>query len=229
MIDRTSNQASRRKAFGSILADTHVSFANWPLYWTTLEMFMRPTPTPYMIYDSNDDLDDLKYDALFQDSESSDLFHKKLNQMELTDKQKYVQTILAELMCSVANQINSSFSNPKQKYKFIFSGSSATHLANNLLVDVILGHGATIRSTVDICDRTHSVPIFRPLREFSKKEIAFYLLGRKLKYHVKTDLSTCTNRKASIQRATESFLSKLYVDYPSTYSTLLRTGNKMQD
>lgn len=216
-----------------ILLDyTHSLFPDWPIYWTTLEMALISSgshkETIYARYEPQKSLTLPEYKYILDNQAALDTLIESTKSMDLTDKHQHVENYIIKLVDKIANIINSSL-DQLDKFKYIFTGSSATQLANNLLVDVILGHGATIRSTVNICDTRTVVPILRPLKDFSKKELAFYLRARGIDCYPQTNFSTFGDRKESIQKATESFLSKLYVDFPSTYSTLIKMGNRMQE
>lgn len=227
-----TDRSNRKKNLLSLLRRTHELYPEWPLYWTTLEMtelLSKGFSPLYVQYNPQEDLNSSIYDLYLNNIDASQALEQAIKSQDLTDRLQYIQTCTNELINQVAQDINSASNEPSSSFKFVFKASSATQLANNLLVDVILGEGASIRSAVSICDFKPVVPIVRPMRDFSKKEIAFYLKAKNLDFHVHPNLCTFADRKASIQNLTEAFLSKLYVDYPATYSTLLRTGNKMQD
>lgn len=224
-----------------LLSNLSQTYKGWPIYWTTLEVatiLSQETPEDnsplFARFDPGDDLI-LAGKHLLDNNDSYKALHANMaNHEDLTDRQQYLQDLCDHLINTVASQVNSSLLHqshqPDQQFKYVFTGHSATQLANNLLVDVILGKGSTLRSAVSICDTRPAIALVRPMRDFSKKEIAFYLNARDINLpFVEQNLLTFASRKSSIQTVTESFLSKLYVDYPSTYSTLLRTGNKLQN
>lgn len=72
----------------------------------------------------------------------------------------------------------------------------------------------------------------RPMREFSNKELIFYL---KLQPYVdsnelpfkQNDVVTGKPIKSSINRMTENFLLQLQEDFPSTLYAIFKTGNKI--
>lgn len=235
IYDKTKRglNSERLEKLKGLLEYTHNMYPDWPIYWTTLEMVDMSQQiggeAVFAQYEPKKELSDPKFKFLLDNVTAYDSLIDTIECLDPTDKQKYVQERIIKLVDNVANAINSSKLGQMDKFKFIFTGSSATLLANNLLVDVILGHGATIRSAVNVCDNRTVVPILRPLRDFSKKEIAFYLRARGIECYTQTNFSTLANRKESIQKATEAFLSKLYVDFPSTYSTLIRMGDRMQE
>jgi len=77
-------------------------------------------------------------------------------------------------------------------------------------------------------DERHGIPILRPMREFTAKEIAFYAVMKKIKYTVKPTLVTNSSIKSSIRRLTESFVNGLQNEFPSTVYTIFKTGNKLK-
>lgn len=223
----------RLKKLKGLLDYTHNMYPDWPIYWTTLEMVNISQEfgeeAIFAQYEPKKAMSDAEFKFLLDNVTAYDSLVNSIKDLDPTDKQQYVKERIIKLIDNVANAINSSKLGQTDKFKFIFTGSSATQLANNLLVDVILGHGATIRSTVNVCDNRAVVPILRPLRDFSKKEVAFYLRARGIDCYIQTNFSTLANRRESIQKATEAFLSKLYVDFPSTYSTLIKMGDRMRE
>lgn len=225
--------SDRAKHLESILELAGRLYPDWPIYWTALELSSSQldcdTQVLYHKYNPNPGNTNIQLESDLSRAGTQRAFLETLEALDLTDRQQHIDCCLTDLIDRVAELINRSINSPEDCLKYVFTGSSATQLANNLLVDVILGKGSSIKSAVSVCDRRPAVPILRPMRDFSKKEIAFYLKARNIEFHLQTNSATTTDRKASIQKLTESFLSKLYVDYPSTYNTLLRTGNKMQE
>lgn len=218
------------------------TYPDWPIYFTNIEQYFSGNNNSrqnneqesdsinYIQYDTSVDENFIK-SQLNNDSHQNALREALEELPDLTERQRFLDRCCFSLLDRVVNQINSSCNQENDKLKYIVTGSCATQLANDLLVDVILGQGSSIGSAVSICDRRTQVPLMRPLREFNMKEIAFYLKAREIHTHVSVtpNLLTYRDRKASIQNVTEAFLSKLFLDYPSTYSTLLRTGSKMTE
>lgn len=232
ICDPDQEASQRLSKLDTFLSATKSNYPKWPIYWTTIEMIAQENNC-----DTNSPIC-LKYeDHLSETPSVGDLLDSQaalnclrtaLLNLDLTDKQHYLRKSTIDLIARAASSINKSI-NYSDQFSCIFTASSATQLANNLLVDVILGEGSTCHSTVSICDSRWATPIVRPMKEFSKKEIAFYLRARQLAHAPQINPTTLSESRASIQKLTESFLSKLSADYPSTYSTLLRTGNKLQD
>lgn len=198
-----------------LLDSLYKAYPLWTIYWTTLEMSSLTKPL-YKVYQPKSDIGT----DLFDDSQAINQFYEELEGRDMTERQKFIEKSVIKLIDHVAE---------REQFPFVFTGSCVTQLANDLLVDVILGQGASIHSSVDFCDRSGNVPLVRPIKDFTKKEIAFYLRARNLDYHVQTNFASLKGHKFNIQKLTESFLSKLSIDYPSTYSTLIKTGTKLQD
>uniref|UniRef100_A0A1A8DLX3 Cytoplasmic tRNA 2-thiolation protein 2 n=1 Tax=Nothobranchius kadleci TaxID=1051664 RepID=A0A1A8DLX3_NOTKA len=114
-------------------------------------------------------------------------------------------------------------------YSKLMLGDSCTRLAVKLLISISLGRGAQLAQDVGFSDsRYGDVISVRPMRDYSAKEIAFYCHMFNVPYVSVPSLHTKTQDKASIQRLTESFVTKLQTDFPSTVSTIYRTGEKLQ-
>lgn len=233
-VNQNINLKDRIENLETLLDATRSLYPDWPIYWASLDAVVSShnEPIAYAKYNKSGDVSNFQH--LLTNNDSVMKFQEVLEVLDdLTDREKFHQDSVINLIDGVANSINLSKSTDKSPskddIKFVFTASSATQLANNLLVNVILGFGSTSCSTVNVCDSRNLVPILRPMRDFSKKEISFYLRARNLKSSPKPTITTLADRNASIQKATESFLSKLYVDYPATYTTLLKTGNKLQD
>ncbi|XP_015243153.1 PREDICTED: cytoplasmic tRNA 2-thiolation protein 2 [Cyprinodon variegatus] len=117
----------------------------------------------------------------------------------------------------------------KHSYSKLMLGDSCTRLAVRLLTSISLGRGAQLAQDTGFSDcRYGDVVAVRPMREYSAKEIAFYNHLFKVPTVAVPNLETKTSDKSSIQRLTESFVTKLQTDFPSTVSTIYRTGEKLQ-
>lgn len=222
--DLTDGKDRRHGALKNFLSETSRRYQEWDLYYTTIEQCVNldnGLPVSWARYNQcSKKIEDLIVDANIECLET------KMKDLDSTQKQQYIQEQIPKLLSQVATCLN-YLCKEEDKIKFIFVGSTSTKLATDFLVNVILGLGSTSNPTVSVCDRRFDVPLFRPLRNFSKKEVAFYLRARDLNHHLDTNLATLVEGKSSIQKLTEGFLTKLYIDYPATYSTLLKTGSKL--
>ncbi|TNN50848.1 Cytoplasmic tRNA 2-thiolation protein 2 [Liparis tanakae] len=96
-------------------------------------------------------------------------------------------------------------------YSKVMLGDSCTRLAVKLLTSISLGRGAQLAQDTGFLDsRYGDVLLVRPMRDYSAKEIAYY------------NRMFSTSDKSSIQRLTESFVTKLQADFPSTVSAIYR-------
>ncbi|XP_042289242.1 cytoplasmic tRNA 2-thiolation protein 2 isoform X1 [Thunnus maccoyii] len=119
-------------------------------------------------------------------------------------------------------------------YSKLMLGDNCTRLAVKLLTSISLGRGAQLAQDTGFSDsRYGDIISVRPMRDYSAKEIAYYnhLFNVPSVFIPGLDTKVCvpqTTDKASIQRLTESFVTKLQADFPSTVSTIYRTSEKLQ-
>ncbi|XP_074865268.1 cytoplasmic tRNA 2-thiolation protein 2 isoform X2 [Carettochelys insculpta] len=137
----------------------------------------------------------------------------------LTAKEDLLQTLRTHLILHTARA---------QGYSKVMMGDSCTRLAVKLLTNLSLGRGASLAMDTGFSDDRHGdVVVVRPMREYSAKEIAFYnrLFGVPTVFTPALD--TKALEKASIHRVIERFLYGLQAEFPSTVSTVYRTGEKL--
>lgn len=137
----------------------------------------------------------------------------------LTAKEELLQTLRNHLILHVART---------HQYAKVMTGESCTRVAVKLLTNLCLGRGASLAVDTGFSDSRHGdVLILRPMRGFSVKEIAFYnrLFGVPSIFVPALDTKATDN--ASIHHLIESFLYKLQSQFPSTVSTVYRTGEKL--
>lgn len=223
-----TSASQRLKNLSRLLNDLTVTYESWPIYWTSIEMCMK-YPCDKNCYQSyKKDADLSAGNPLLCDELAYLEFQDAIKQAgDLTDQQRFVDHQCMDLIDRVTHNINLNAESHHKEIKYVLVGSSSTRLASGLLVDVILGEGSTIRSAISALDERPHVPVLRLLRDFSKKEIVFYLKAKNIEFSTQPNLLTKADRKACIQTVTEAFLSKLNVDYPSTYNTLMKTGDKL--
>ncbi|XP_037126856.1 cytoplasmic tRNA 2-thiolation protein 2-like [Syngnathus acus] len=114
-------------------------------------------------------------------------------------------------------------------YTKLMFGDNCTRLAVKLISSISLGRGAQLAQDTSFSDsRYGNVMSLKPMRDYSAKEIAYYNHIFRVPSVFTPNLHTKSGEKASIQRLTESFVNKLQVDFPSTVSTIYRTGEKLQ-
>lgn len=137
----------------------------------------------------------------------------------LTAKQELLHTLRTHLILHTARS---------RGYSKVMSGESCTRLAVNLLSSISLGRGAFLPLDTGFSDSRYGDVLFiRPMREYSQKEIAFYNRFFSVPSIFIPALDTKAPENSSIQRLTETFITKLQVDFPSTVSTVYRTSEKL--
>ncbi|XP_068116177.1 cytoplasmic tRNA 2-thiolation protein 2 isoform X2 [Hyperolius riggenbachi] len=137
----------------------------------------------------------------------------------LTAKQQLLHSLRNHLMVHVAR---------KYGYTKVMTGESCTRLAVNLLANISLGRGAFLPLDTGFSDDRHGdVVVVRPMRDYSLKEISFYnrLFNVQSVFIPTLDTKACGN--SGIQHLSETFITKLQADFPSTVSTVYRTSEKL--
>ncbi|XP_010578012.1 PREDICTED: cytoplasmic tRNA 2-thiolation protein 2 [Haliaeetus leucocephalus] len=113
-------------------------------------------------------------------------------------------------------------------YTKVMTGESCTRVAIKLLTNLALGRGAFLAVDTGFVDDRHGdVMVVRPMREYMAKEIAFYNHFFDVPTVIAPPLPTKRQEKPSIHRLMERFLLGLQEDFPSTISTVYRTGEKL--
>ncbi|XP_051485700.1 cytoplasmic tRNA 2-thiolation protein 2 isoform X2 [Apus apus] len=113
-------------------------------------------------------------------------------------------------------------------YTKVMTGESCTRVAIKLLTNLSLGRGAFLAVDTGFVDNRHGdVMVVRPMREYTAKEIAFYNHFFHVPTVIAPPLPTKRREKPSIHRLIERFLMGLQEDFPSTISTVYRTGEKL--
>ncbi|XP_009475764.1 PREDICTED: LOW QUALITY PROTEIN: cytoplasmic tRNA 2-thiolation protein 2 [Nipponia nippon] len=113
-------------------------------------------------------------------------------------------------------------------YAKVMTGESCTRVAVKLLTNLALGRGAFLAVDTGFVDNRHGdVMVVRPMREYMAKEIAFYNHFFDVPTVIAPPLPTKRREKPSIHQLMERFLLGLQEDFPSTISTVYRTGEKL--
>ncbi|XP_075432907.1 cytoplasmic tRNA 2-thiolation protein 2 isoform X3 [Ascaphus truei] len=137
----------------------------------------------------------------------------------LTAKQELLHTLRTHLIMHTARSCG---------YSKVMSGESCTRLAVRLLANISLGRGAFLALDTGFSDsRYRDVSVIRPMREYSLKEISFYNRLFQVPSVFIPTLDTKVPENSSIQQLSESFITKLQADFPSTVSTVYRTSEKL--
>ncbi|XP_071337747.1 cytoplasmic tRNA 2-thiolation protein 2 [Trachinotus anak] len=138
----------------------------------------------------------------------------------LTARQDLLNTLRHHLLVHTART---------EGYSKLMLGDNCTRVAVKLLTSISLGRGAQLAQDTGFSDsRYGDIILVRPMRDYSAKEIAYYNHMFSVPSVFVPSLDTKTADKASIQRLTESFVTKLQADFPSTVSTIYRTSEKLQ-
>ncbi|XP_063982457.1 cytoplasmic tRNA 2-thiolation protein 2 [Diachasmimorpha longicaudata] len=112
------------------------------------------------------------------------------------------------------------------KCQKIFLASDSTFLAITILSDVSLGRGAQLASDCGFIDNRYAdVMILRPMREFNRRELYYYLKICNRSCIEEEKLKD--NEHSSIQKLTEKFVTGLEDKFSGTVSTIFRTGEKI--
>ncbi|KAL0278185.1 UNVERIFIED_CONTAM: hypothetical protein PYX00_000081 [Menopon gallinae] len=142
------------------------------------------------------------------------------NVTTMTAKEDLLYQLRQKLVLSVAEVMD---------YGKVFTDEVGTDLAVKLLVGISLGRGDQISSEVGFCDDRHrKIPILRPLKDFTHKEMVFYNVFNGIELADLTSLTTMCPTDVSIRKTTEAFLSGLQEEFPSTVYTIFRTGDKLK-
>ncbi|XP_061601325.1 cytoplasmic tRNA 2-thiolation protein 2 [Cololabis saira] len=160
--------------------------------------------------------------ALAEVQESQTLLLQQLlgSVTTLTARQDLLSTLRQHLLVHTARS---------QGYSKLMLGDNCSRLAVKLLSSISLGRGAQLAQDTGYSDsRYGDIVSVRPMREYSSKEIAFYCRLFNVPSVSTPGLDTKAGEKASIQRLTESFVTRLQADFPSTVSTIYRTSEKLQ-
>lgn len=155
-----------------------------------------------------------------QEPQTQKLQHMLDSVKTLTAKLDLLRTLRHHLLVHTART---------EGYSKLMLGDSCTRVAVQLLVSISLGRGAALAQDTGFSDsRYGDVICVRPMRDYSAKEIGYFnhLFGVPSVFS--PSLETQTKDKSSIQRLTETFLTKLQDDFPSTISTIYRTSEKLQ-
>ncbi|XP_054245650.1 cytoplasmic tRNA 2-thiolation protein 2 [Indicator indicator] len=113
-------------------------------------------------------------------------------------------------------------------YTKVMTGESCTRVAIKLLTNMSLGRGAFVAVDTGFVDDRHGdVIVVRPMRDYTAKEIAFYNHFFSVPTVTVPPLFTKRREKPSIRYLIERFLLGLQEDFPSTISTVYRTGEKL--
>ncbi|XP_027629270.1 cytoplasmic tRNA 2-thiolation protein 2 isoform X1 [Tupaia chinensis] len=137
----------------------------------------------------------------------------------LTAKEELLQTLRSHLVLHVARA---------HGYSKVMTGDSCTRLAIKLVTNLALGRGAFLAWDTGFSDeRQGDVVLVRPMCNHTLKEVAFYNRLFAVPSVLTPALGTKAPEKASVHRLVEAFMLRLQTQFPSTVSTVCRTGEKL--
>ncbi|XP_054165451.1 cytoplasmic tRNA 2-thiolation protein 2-A-like [Oppia nitens] len=185
---------------------------NWDCYVSSIEMSYRQNNDIFYTKINNQ----INKTSVECQKTFSDCFSSITS---LTSKQEFIKQMRTRLIVDIA---------ANEKFDKIFMANNATHLGINLLSDVAIGKGIQLQSEAVFVDERQEVPILRPMRELTAKEITFYAIMKNLKFVITKTLTTNTSLKSSLQRMSESFVNGLQSEFPATLYTIMKTGDKLK-
>ncbi|XP_050074678.1 cytoplasmic tRNA 2-thiolation protein 2 [Anopheles maculipalpis] len=110
---------------------------------------------------------------------------------------------------------------------YVFLSDIGIDLAKTLLSNVALGRGCSLAQDVAFCDdRDNAVKLIRPIRDLNPDEVANYLQYSETQL-LYLPLAKHFEDKPSLQNLTAKFIDNLQQSFPSTVSTVFRTGDKL--
>ena len=112
-------------------------------------------------------------------------------------------------------------------YDYIMVGDCGTNISIRILTDIAQGRGSQLPFSVGFKDGRSEVPVLRPMREFTKKEIEFYNYFSNVNSFSIPSFSTKASSHSSVNRLTEELIFGLQASFPSTVNTVLKTGDKI--
>lgn len=137
----------------------------------------------------------------------------------LTTRQDFLKQTKSNLYRCVAKHLNCSY---------IFVSEIVVNLSKTLLSNIALGRGSSAALDVAFCDdRIDGIKLLRPVRDLHKNEIESYINFLGLQHLPELSYGADQPEHLSIQNLTASFIDGLQKNFPSTVSTVYRTGDKI--
>ncbi|XP_015121890.1 cytoplasmic tRNA 2-thiolation protein 2 [Diachasma alloeum] len=168
------------------------------------------------------DFDNFSVSCLKSMTCSNDEKDKRLSEMwnglvDETSKKDFQQKLRNKVMMMAAKSL---------KCQKIFLANDSTSLAIKILSNVSLGRGAQLSSDCGFIDNRYAdVVILRPMRDFSRRELYYYL--KICNYSFIGEEKLKDNLPFSIQKLTGKFVTNLEDQFSGTVSTIFRTGEKI--
>ncbi|KAJ1990771.1 Cytoplasmic tRNA 2-thiolation protein 2 [Coemansia spiralis] len=137
-----------------------------------------------------------------------------------TDREEMLDIIKTLLLIRLAR---------KAECGVLLMGDSGTRIATKIVSLASRGRGFSLPFEVGAeSSWFDNVVVYRPMRDFIMKEIAFFNMWTKQNSVVVPTFTTGAPKRASIGRLTESFVIGLDHDFSSTVSTICRTMQKLE-
>ncbi|CAH1779839.1 unnamed protein product [Owenia fusiformis] len=188
---------------------------SFPFHIIPFEKVMKES----LRYDSDSSLAGYMESLTLENSLANQLRDLLDSTSSLTAKENLQSILRRRLLISLAEKLSISK---------VMTGETSTHLASQLLSSISQGRGKHVSDEMSFSDgRNQAVMFVRPLREFSSKETALYNRMMSLEPCIQPTLTTKTGLGSSIDRLTQSFVATLQAGFPSTVSTIFRTGEKL--
>ncbi|KAJ2549146.1 Cytoplasmic tRNA 2-thiolation protein 2 [Coemansia sp. RSA 1933] len=137
-----------------------------------------------------------------------------------TDREEILDALKMHLLVGLAR---------KEKCGVLLMGDSGTRIATKIVSLSSRGRGFSLPFEVGAeSSWFDGVAVYRPMRDFIMKEIAFFNRWTKQRTVIVPTFTTGAPARASIGRLTEAFVVGLDRDFASTVSTICRTMQKLE-
>lgn len=130
----------------------------------------------------------------------------------------YIGNIRTNIIRNIALKLNANFA---------FTSEIESDLAKIFLTNITLGRGGSVCQDIAFCDTRGDVPIIRPIRNLDVVEVAHYIKFNKIDCLDVEDVDIDGLFEKSLQNVTKTFIDELQTNFPSTISTIFRTGDKI--
>merc|ERR1712226_445359 len=138
------------------------------------------------------------------------------------------QTLKIDRENQIVRKILTDFCS-EQNFDWLMLGQCLFRSSVNALTQVSLGRGIDLGSICKFADRrlSDSVTIIYPMKEFTRKEVAFFNQFQKLETFKFSELETASDVNSSIQRLTENFLLNLQTEFPAAVPNARNSAEKV--
>ncbi|XP_053664379.1 cytoplasmic tRNA 2-thiolation protein 2 [Anopheles marshallii] len=136
----------------------------------------------------------------------------------VSSKQDLLEQVHNQTYRNIAKALNCNY---------VFLSDIGIDLAKTLLSNVALGRGCSLAQDVAFCDdRDDAAKLIRPIRDLNPDEVSNYLQFSEAQLQY-LPLVKHFEDKPSLQNLTSKFIDNLQQTFPSTVSTVFRTGDKL--